>query len=308
MVISNAKFFAGNVTSFPIKEFYVKRLARIYPLYLLAILILLAFHFGIKKIDTDTVLYRMPFELTGVQRWFYGGSFNYPGWSISCEFMFYLLFPIIAVYLRGHRTRFTIFAWGYFFISLFISVSLSVYTKTGHSHLLLKLAGTLLLNPVLLISIFMLGVLAGKVFLENKIPILRHSWVNLSVVFFSIVIITVAKYYSPNGSGLLKGGMVAPVYFAFVIAVTSFNKADTTIFSNKLFIFLGEISYGVYIMQYPCYVFYTHFITPITTGTNLLLFILALVAVTSFLHLAFERPLRDGLIKVFTGNAHVTRV
>lgn len=307
MVVSNRKFFEDKASVFNKKEFFTKRFARIYPLYLLAIVLLLVFHFGVKKIDTDTVLYRMPFEVAGVQRWLYGGSFNYPGWSISCEFMFYLLFPFLAIYLRKHRQRFTIFAWGYFIKSLLVTLFLSNYLKSPHPQVLVKLAGMFYLNPVLLISIFILGILTGKCFLENKISLFHYTWFNVSVILLSVGIITVAKYYAPNGSGLLKGGLLAPVYFIFLMAVSSFNKVNTAVFSSKPVIFLGEISYGIYILQYPFYVFYTHYLTKIQTWTDLFLFTSALITFAGLLHIAFERPLRNAIIKLVINKVHITR-
>jgi peptidoglycan/LPS O-acetylase OafA/YrhL len=292
LTISNGKFFNGDKAKFPKKEFYVKRIARIYPLYVLAILMLLSFHYGIKTIDTPTVIYRMPFEIAGVQRWLYAGSFNYPGWSISCEFMFYLLFPFIAQYLRVNRAGFAKLVWVYFFVALIATYALSILIKQNLPMLAGKLVVALYLNPILLISVFLFGVLAGKCFIENKLTFFKNPWNNVLSVVAAAAVIGLAKYYAPNGSVLLKGGALAPVYFVFITAITSFKTDSTRLFSSKLFIFLGEISYGMYIFQYPVYVFYTRYVTKMETGIDLLLFTLALIAFTSLTHILVEKPMR----------------
>lgn len=299
MVLSSARFFAGNEGNFPYKPFYLKRFARIYPLYLLAILLLLAFHFGVKRIDTPTVIYRMPFEMAGVQRWLYGGSFNYPGWSVSCEFMFYLLFPLLAAYLRGKTKLFTGYAWGYFFLSLAATVFISGFLETAHPNWQMKLSYALLFNPILLISIFILGMLAGKCFLDNKHTLFKHTWLNVLLTIASAAIIITVKYAMPNNAGLLRGGMLAPVYFIFIMAVTSFKRSQTSIFSSRLFIFLGEISYALYILQYPFFVFYTRYITLLTTGIQLACFTAGLIGFSCLMHLLVEKPMRNAIVRRF---------
>ena len=300
LTISNARYFEGDAP-FQKKAFYVKRFARIYPLYLLAILILLAFHFGIKRIDTPTVIYRMPFEMAGIQKWFYSGSFNYPGWSISCEFFFYLLFPFIAQYLRKYRRGFAWFVWVYYFVALLATNLLSVWVKQDLSSIEKKLVSALYLNPLLLISIFMLGVLAGRYFIENKIVAFKNSAFNLLAFVMAAAAAMLVKYYAPNGWGFLRGGILAPVYFVLILAVTSFRNQESKLLSNSVFIFLGDISYGMYILQYPVYVFYTRYITTITTGLNLLGYCAALICFCSLTHILIEKPLRIAITNRWLG-------
>src|SRR6185437_9511898 len=85
MIITNSKYFKSETTYFSKSDFYIKRFARIYPIYFLALLALAIFHYFIRSIDTPTVKYRLPFEVLGIERWFYGGSFNSPDWTISVE-------------------------------------------------------------------------------------------------------------------------------------------------------------------------------------------------------------------------------
>jgi peptidoglycan/LPS O-acetylase OafA/YrhL len=291
LTISNNSYFKGN-DPFPKKAFYVKRFARIYPLYLLGILILLIFHFLIKRIDTPTVVYRMPFEIAGIQKWFYSGSFNYPGWSISCEFFFYLLFPIIAKYARCDSLRFTWLVWIYFFIAMLATNFLSTLVTYEMPFVLSKLLSALYLNPLLLISIFLFGVLAGKCFIENKINAFKNSTFNLLAFVLASAVVMLIKYYTQNGWGFLRGGILAPVYFILIITVTSLKKKESKFFSNRLFIFLGEISYGMYILQYPVYVFFTYYLTPITTGLDLIIYCLMLICICSITFLFVEKPLK----------------
>jgi peptidoglycan/LPS O-acetylase OafA/YrhL len=289
-------FFAGGQSKFPVKTFYLKRVARIYPLYVLAILILLFFHFAIKRIDTSTVLLRIPFEITGIQRWLYAGSFNYPGWSVSCEVFFYLLFPLMAVYLRGHRRGFAVLVWVYFMVSLLITQQLAMLLKSPLPFAAAKVVGGLYLNPVLLLSVFLFGMLAGRCFMERSTPFFKNKFVNVAALVLSTAIILLTKYCLPNGSWLLKGGVLAPVYFVFVMAITGFGKAETKLFSNKAFVFLGEASYAMYILQYPVYVFYTRYVNEVKTASALGCFALVLILLSALAHVLIEKPAREAIL------------
>ncbi|OOQ58677.1 acyltransferase family protein [Mucilaginibacter pedocola] len=296
LTVSNSRFFTSGQATFPLKTFYIKRVARIYPLYLLAIFLLLFFHFVIKRIDTATVLMRMPFEMAGIQRWLYAGSFNYPGWSVSCEVFFYLLFPLLAYYLRRNARGFGILVWVYFIVSLLITQQLAGLLKSPLTGIASKIVGGIYLNPILLISVFMFGMLAGQYFLKSDRPFFKTKALNIVAFLASSAIILAAKYYLPHGSWLLKGGVLAPAYFIFIMAITGFSKAETKVFSSKPFLFLGEASYAMYILQYPVYVFYTRYIIEVKTAPALAGLVLAIIVLASLAHLLVEKPVRDAIV------------
>ncbi|TFF38319.1 acyltransferase family protein [Mucilaginibacter psychrotolerans] len=302
LTVSNARFFSNKQSQFNKKDFYIKRVARIYPLYILALLLLAAFHYGIKAIDTPSVKYRLPFEVVGIQRWLYAGSFNYPGWSVSCEFFFYLFFPFIAQYLRASRQAFPRLVWLYYFAAVFATYMLSVSVKADLPSVEKKLVVALYLNPLFLISTFLFGVLAGKCFLENSIAFFTRGRNNFIAGIASLAIIVLAKYYAPNGSALLKGGILAPVYFVFILAITSFTKKQARFVTGGACVFLGEISYCMYIVQYPVYVFYTRYIQQVTSFASLFNYTIALICFSSLVHLAVEKPLRKLITAYYLGS------
>jgi peptidoglycan/LPS O-acetylase OafA/YrhL len=299
LTVSNARFFSNPQSVFPKKEFYIKRIARIYPLYLLAILILVFFHYGIQAIDGPSVKYKLLFEMVGIQQWLYVGSFNYPDWSVSCEIMFYLLFPFIAQDMRRHSNVFKWFVWFYYLVSVAATYLLYPWYKANLPFLTRRLVDAIYMNPLLLISVFMFGMLAGECFNKQSIPFFNRSRNSLVAAIVAGVVILLAKYYSPHSSALLKGGLLAPVYFVFIMAITSFKTEQTKFITSRLFIFLGDISYGMYIMQYPLYVFYIHYIQPVATLTALINYIVALICFASLTHLFVEKPLRKIITSLY---------
>ncbi len=89
------------------KAFWVARVARIYPVYLLGIL------FGAMPYAWNHAASAPPIvtgvsALTLVQAWqpYVGTAWNPPGWSLSAEIFFYMLFPFVAPWIARFREWF----------------------------------------------------------------------------------------------------------------------------------------------------------------------------------------------------------
>lgn len=101
-------------TRFEVRSFWRSRFARVYPLYLLALLISVPFFIqsmhGWSVESVLNIIRRFTLEALLVQSWYPldGDAINDPGWSISAEAFFYLLFPLVAAYLSTRATRKTL--------------------------------------------------------------------------------------------------------------------------------------------------------------------------------------------------------
>ncbi|WP_188435043.1 acyltransferase family protein, partial [Chishuiella changwenlii] len=86
----------NTITKSYIRKFYLYRLARIYPVYLLTLLLSI---FIVKG-----SVYKFIIQIFSIQSFFPNQeiyfSYNAPSWSISDEFFFYLLFPFIISFFR----------------------------------------------------------------------------------------------------------------------------------------------------------------------------------------------------------------
>ena len=69
------------------------RVARVYPVYLLGFLSMIA----LPLLKNDVNIFKAFFGVTLLQSWIpgYAMSYNFPGWSVSVEFFFYATFPFL---------------------------------------------------------------------------------------------------------------------------------------------------------------------------------------------------------------------
>ena len=101
------------------KQYYLKRFVRIYPVYLLALIILIGFLLLTKQVVDIKAVFLQIFLL---QAWFPGfiKTLNIPSWSLSVEAFFYLLFPFLIANLKQIRKKWLLISIGlsFWFLSL----------------------------------------------------------------------------------------------------------------------------------------------------------------------------------------------
>ncbi|WP_411267095.1 acyltransferase family protein [Chlorobaculum sp. MV4-Y] len=81
-----------------LRNYYVSRVARIVPVYILALSLSAAYEYGVNNNNITALL----LSATFLQSWFppYPLSFNFPGWSLSVEVFFYVTFPLFLFIIR----------------------------------------------------------------------------------------------------------------------------------------------------------------------------------------------------------------
>ncbi|KFF75066.1 hypothetical protein HX13_07415 [Chryseobacterium sp. P1-3] len=146
-------------------DYYKNRFARIYPLYVVGLLLYL-----ITRYSNFTV-YKGILYLLGLQSWIPGEAMilNFPGWSISVEFLFYLIFPVLYNYFYSKNNKsvwvITVIIWiiTQVFSNLYAGSS---YYQGPHT----ESHEFLYYFPLMHINEFLAGNLAGIFFYKTLCP------------------------------------------------------------------------------------------------------------------------------------------
>lgn len=274
-------------------NFIVNRLARIYPIYILAV-IMIFINNGFLYIDPKQTFY----NIIMIQSWVPKNalSINYPSWSLSVELFFYICFPFLFNYLykKIQLTYLTIF------IILFWIISIVLYNLTITEFNIIKFPiynkEELRYVPLFHLNEFLIGNLAGIYFIKY----LRDKTKNYGIaIIFSLIILILALKYPSKLS--FENGLLSLLFASIIILISLSNDKITQFLSRKFFVFLGEISFGIYILQAPVWFIFNNKkmeqLFGLTSDKNfdLSFYIrfLILIILSTVVYFFFEKPIRN---------------
>ena len=231
--------------SFSMKKFIIKRLARIYPVHfvmlLVITLILMIISTGLGPDGDELDLKGFAFNVFLVHAWGLGGasfSFNQPSWSVSAEFFAYLFFPFFLTFLYMGRPAKGLFIASFIFV-VFYTIS-DIYFGILLTHYNAHLS-------IFRVSAeFYLGVALYVFFLSYRY--------NGSIKLLSFIL--------PCGVvGLLavKGWdlFIVFLFCGFIFYYSDFERSGRKSWLHKgLWNYLGRISYSFYMVHYVVWVGY----------------------------------------------------
>ncbi len=279
------------------RSFWVARVARIYPAYLLAFVLAAPYNIawslrvnhlgtGIAKLLTGAAC-----VLTLQQAWtpWTAWYWNYPAWSVSVEAFFYLVFPLLVPLLRRFRTRSCVLAM----IALWlIAMGTPAWLCLVHGfrpgppdHLQMAVE----FNPILRLPEFLIGVLLGRLYILGfRIP--RATSRVLS--YLSLVALIVCFACGPFiPRPLLANGLLAPLFGLLIYSLAEGVGSLARLLSLPLLVLFGEASYGIYILQIP--ISYVLGVPPPQTSALTFAGYLAVLMIASLISWRYlESPLR----------------
>ena len=218
-------------------RFWEARFARIYPVYLLALALMIPFARTLTLGQRFTVL-------AMVQTWMpwrpdMVGAWNFPAWSLSVEAFFYLTFPLIFVSLNRLRAVGLRWLTG-ILLTLTVIGNLSRPVEEWQQSAIAFVHYIPL--PVLRLPEFVVGMALGLAFL--RAPTWRHSGL-VSVCAFLVAIIVLCLSLGAWAS-------VAVIPFTVLIMSLAYQSGPVArLLSNRIVVLLGGASYAVYLLQLP---------------------------------------------------------
>lgn len=221
--------YYGNIT----KNYFRKRIARIYPAYIFCGLITLPFL--INSNDFPVVITSISLYVLSLQAWFYQAFsiWNFGGtWSISVEMFFYAMFPLLLNYIND-KNVIPLLVLSYISTSIIIPVSLQLSDEI--------LFPVYYSNPVYRLPEFIFGMCIAKLFISG-----------VKIKHWQVIITTAIFIYTTtfNNIGYMQNNFI--IIPAIGVALLYLSTIDIP--KNKItssLIYLGEISYSFYLMQMP---------------------------------------------------------
>lgn len=223
-------------------SFVRRRFARIYPAYLVALLLVVLVFAGFQWFEYD---YHRPGRFTPgsliesvlmVQAWTYPArsNWNVPDWSVSAEWLAYLCFPGIAAVVRPLRSR-----W-----SVVLALVVVLGANTWALHLIDRDGGSAMALALLRVAAgFCVGVLLYR--LRVHLPLRSRAWLVLALVCAAAVPVL----YAISKERGIDPLMWAPAVFGVLVLALSGPGAQSRILTSRVPVYLGSISYSIYLVH-----------------------------------------------------------
>jgi peptidoglycan/LPS O-acetylase OafA/YrhL len=259
-------------------KYAAARFARIYPVYLVSLAVVAPFivEAMLKPGKSAAVKAGLLLNYGLVLQGWMGGlgvGWNTPAWSLSCEFFFYLFFPLLLIGLRK-ANRLT--------VASVLVAALVTPVLMAHSNVPWQW------KPVHHLSDFAAGVAASRLF-EFLQPALtrRGQWLYLPALAGGVVLIIYPGIMDGTYGDLNTG--LRPLNVAALVGLALSGGALARALSIAAAQYLGKISYSMYILHVPVLWWYGYWAVhgPLHMSPGVAAAVY-LVLVTALASLAFE--------------------
>lgn len=242
-----------------LRRYFIARFARIYPVYALALLA--SFPFFIADIlrlrsPLQQILASAAFVVSPValQSWIPGAAcaWNCPGWSISTEFFFYLMFPMLIIATTGQPVRWLAVTLAFWMATVGLQTALWAHFNGGLSLLAhadrdvqVFVADLIQYFPVSRLPEFALGVLLFLFWREHDR--LRTTVLLPALSFFGAGAVLLS-FSSEIPEVFLHNGLTALVWVPLILATANMRGGPLL---RPLAVFLGQTSFALYLFHMP---------------------------------------------------------
>ncbi|HHF6077691.1 TPA: acyltransferase family protein [Haemophilus influenzae] len=256
--------------SFSLKQFYTRRIKRIYPAFI-TVMALVSFIASVIFIYNDFNKLRKTIELAiaflsnfylGLTQGYFDLSANENPvlhiWSLAVEEQYYLIFPLILILaykkFRKIKVLFIITLILFFILLATSFVSANFYKEVLHQPNIYYLSN--LRFPELLVG----SLLAIYHNLSNKVQLSRQ--ISNILAILSTLLLFSCLFLMNNDIAYIPGiTLILPCIFtALIIHTTSQNNIVKLCLSNKAIVFIGKISYSLYLYHW-IFIAFAYYIT-----------------------------------------------
>jgi len=306
--------FSGGVERGALRRFLVARFARIYPSYVLA-LVALTIVYAVESHDhPGSILYPGNLVVSWLVNLFALQTFarsvptqqywNSPSWSVSTELCFYLMFPLLVLWIARHcRTRAALLG----LLAASVALSAALYAATlvlvfdhgWQRELWLDLVATR--NVFWRTHQFVIGVVGARLLYGGHLPWLSRPAARNALLVASLALVTamnLAPWPADDHAIMILRPYRLEIAYLFpfagiIVALAAGRTFLSRIMEAPLLVLLGHASYALYIFHWIPWVIILH--TPEGLDPNPLWVAFAILATAIFsvvCYLCYEKPVR----------------
>ena len=258
--------------------FYKTRFFKFYPVYFLSLILTLKFK--------GTIIYNMLL----VQSWIFNRSLSYnsSAWYLSVLAFLLLLFPALLQFRKNK-----------YFTYFVLIINFYVYYFFNYLFKLNSNSGTVLefikYNPLMYISTFTFGML-----LYDKIKNIkkRNIYSFLTIIYIIFLLFAPYNKFFPYNSTAISLSFIPLIVFLYLD-----NGFFSKFLGNKFFIYLGGISYSIYILHRPLYIIFEKFMGEMTSRVDFLIYFLMVFLMSNLAKYLVENKFYKYLCKKYLNRA-----
>jgi peptidoglycan/LPS O-acetylase OafA/YrhL len=286
---------------FTFHGFYERRIRRIFPALIAVLLVstLLAYRYMLptELVDYSRSLVAAAFSCSNFYFWQQSGYFDAPAyskpllhtWSLAVEEQFYIFLPVLLVMLRRFTPRFVDLS---IYLIAAISLGASIYGAYHDPTTTFYLTHTR-----------MWELLCGTILALDSCPKIRRVWARHAFGILGMALIGVSVWYYRTSTPFPGLAALLPCLGAALIILAGCEGTNIVgrILSLRPIVFIGLISYSLYLWHWPVIVFHSlglSFVNGLSRHQyQALLFVISLVmAVLSWRFI--ELPFRAGALRM----------
>lgn len=290
-------------------RFWAARFARIYAVYITAMLAYLPFYWWKLRVaheyDVSRSLQQIALVtplVTTMTQSFYPiveivAEWNTPAWSLSCEAFFYAAFPFAAIYFGRLGVRGAIWAavatW-----AAALALSFWVIPNLPQEGSFAFVRGEIFWgsHPIPNLALFLNGIAWGRLFLLTRESAVLQRLAGPFSTALLLAILIFLSLHRGTGSGDLVLLFIFPVFGVLIYALAWQRGPAARLLSLPGVVLLGEASYALYMWQAPIWAYHQQFWYKVLhrgtgfgfSATYVVLALLGSIAV----HYVIERPAR----------------
>ncbi len=241
----------------------------------------------------------------------YYHSLNTPSWSISTEFCFYLLFPLLLQVFRRKWYVCALICMSTLAVSLILAFLCNWFPENVSSTRVIS--WLLTVNPLARLFEFLLGMIACRAMLKYRNVLMNRTYLVTFLELAAIGLLAVAVISAASLQNLvytshnqfvrplalwasLCDGSIPDALLIFALSLQSGLIARTL--SLSYLVKLGDISYSIYLLHYPVLLWFQVYWTgtsKLEAQTTILAYWVVLIVVSKQMHKYVEMPARKAI-------------